>query len=396
MLFYLTMGVIWILSFEILPEFSHQILADERIRVATGGDVLVVPIHVAGRERMFLFDTGCGRTMFDPMLAKTLGARTRSIQSFDGFDFRAIDLFVAPPTRLGNLSVTPDEVVLQDLRIVRAACGYQISGVIGVNVLERYAVSIDFEQGELRVHDTPLNEELKQGFRKRCVLRHDPSSLVVFNKLPGNVVDDLEPFLIDTGKSVSLGLKVELFDALVQSGAMQNLRRLKSSSSTITREITNGDLHGFEFAGVKHSSLRCTRMKVNVIGQALLSRFQMTMDFQNQVIWFRPGKRIGDPDPTDLLGIGTKREETGAVVVGDVRSDTVAEKAGMAIGDEILEIDGRTIKEFTLFQMRLRFTQPGKCRLKFRRNETINERQFHLTPMKPAGELRPGTKYENR
>ena len=360
------------------------VYADELFRVASGGDSLILPVKILGQERLFLLDSGTGITTFDAGLLDAVGARTRVVQTFDGSEFHSSEIFKAPQFQIGGLNADLDEVEVSNLRLSRQFVGKPIMGVIGLDLLRNYAISIDYDRGEFRMHNLPLDRELAKGFRKPCVLTREPNGAILYNKLPGNVVEDIEPFLIDTGLSVSLGLKEELFDALVASGTMINLKRQQVTGAVKTREVTTSDLVGFEFAGIKHPSLRCVRLKMNLIGQALLSRYHVTMDFPRREIWFRPGKRIGEPDPTDLVGIGVLLSEQNKVEVAEVQSDSLADKSGIRPNDEIVEINGEAATKYSLFQLRLRFTKSGECRLKTRRDGELQEHRFQLAPLKTA------------
>lgn len=364
--------------------FADKVSADEIFRVPSLGDDLVVQLKVSGEEALFLFDTGSAITSINSLLSKKVGPRTRAIKSFDGFEFHDTDLFKPPEIQLGKVIVDIEEVIVRDLSPLRLASGHPIAGIIGNDFMWKYGISIDYDAGELRIHDKTIDREYLKGVRKPCVLTHEPKLAYLYNKIPGNVADDLQPFLIDTGMSTSLALNENLFDALATAGVITNLMRQKAGSSFKTYEVTTGDLLGFEFAGFKHKSLRCVRFKMNVIGQALLARYQVTMDFPRKEIWFRPGKRIEEPASSDLIGIGVQVSMENQVEVAEVQPDSLADKAGIRQNDEILEIDSEAVSKYSLFQLRDRFSKPGECRLKTRRDGKVQEHRFLLAPLKTA------------
>ncbi len=355
---------------------------DEIFRVAREGDDLVIPVRVAGAEVLFEVDTANGITTVDTNLAKAVGPKTRTVKTFDGHEFYESQFFRAPQLTVGRLDTQIPEVGVVDLTSSRRVSGYRISGSLGMDFLESHVLSIDYDRGELRLHQSPASAEFVTGFRKRCVLTHNPNTVVIYNKLPGKGVNDLEAFVVDTGLSLSLGLREELFDALVQSGAMVQLRRQESVSATKTRVSTTGSLENFEFAGIKHPSLRCIRLKMNLIGQGLLARYQVTMDFPRGEIWFRHGARIDLSDPVGIPGIGVERAEDNTVVVGELEPGNIGEKAGIALGDELLKINGEDVSKLTLFQIRMKFTKPGECRLKLRREGKVREQILQLVARK--------------
>ncbi len=368
------------LVFMVLDELDQhsRACADEVLHVARNGEHLIIPVMVGKHEALFAIDTANGITSIDCELEAVLGEKTRTIKEFDGFEFREQNLFRPPPIRVAQLDAKITEVSADDLSLIRRSIGHQVKGVLGMDFLRQQTLTINYDRGEVRLHKSPADAKFATGFRKRCVLTQNPSLAVIYNKLPKARLGDLETFVIDTGLATSLALREEVFDALVQLGVITAVQRQKGASVTTTRDVAIGLLKDFEFAGFKHPSLKCARMKISLIGQGLLSRYQVTMDFPRGEIWLRPGERINAPEAAGLSGIGVERAENGAVIVCEITPESTSEKAGIVLGDELLNINGEDLSNLSLFEVRMKFTQSGDCRLTFRRDGQLRAQVLTL------------------
>ena len=81
-------------------------------------------------------------------------------------------------------------------------------------------------------------------------------------------------------------------------------------------------------------------------------------------------------DGISWIGVKGSNESSQGVRIGEVVSDSPAEQAGLEIGDEILAIEGNSIREFAQLRNEIRSHQPGdSVKLEVRRNgETIEFR----------------------
>src|SRR5262245_54585647 len=103
------LGIVFVL---VLPAYSvadeprkanHAKLVIEEFDVASDGDVLVVPVYLAGKRLAFVVDTGFSAVIVDKTLEGLLGERRRSTRARTNNGFVTLDIFAPPSLRLGNL-----------------------------------------------------------------------------------------------------------------------------------------------------------------------------------------------------------------------------------------------------------------------------------------------------
>ncbi|HWE35471.1 MAG TPA: retropepsin-like aspartic protease, partial [Isosphaeraceae bacterium] len=119
----------------------------ERFRVAKGGDLLLVPVRFAGRDRLFVVDTGNTLTTFDESLP--LGVPRTVVESITPQGRVPVRIYDSPSAEVGRLPLQVPYVIGADLGWMREISGYRIDGVLGMDFLRRFVVHIDFDRGEL-------------------------------------------------------------------------------------------------------------------------------------------------------------------------------------------------------------------------------------------------------
>ena len=123
-----------------------------------GGAAITVPAHINGREPVeLLFDTGATMTCVDTALARTweLPERraTRGVATGLGGS-GAVRLVAVDSLRIGAAVVRDLTVCATDLRVLRIV-GPEVGGLLGLNMLRKYRVTLDFEREVVRLEPPP-------------------------------------------------------------------------------------------------------------------------------------------------------------------------------------------------------------------------------------------------
>ena len=87
------------------------------------------------------------------------------------------------------------------------------------------------------------------------------------------------------------------------------------------------------------------------IGADLLKPFTITLDYEGRILWLQPNQLAGRPEVFDRSGLWVARAEDGAIEVMDVATESAAAAIGMAVGDEIVSVNGKPAKELTLHDL---------------------------------------------
>jgi hypothetical protein len=316
----------------------------ETFDVARHGDVLLVPVELGNRQFQFVVDTGCTWCVVDSELESLLEptADTAGINGRSGNRlYRLRDASVGK----SRLPLT-GKALCFDLSQFREATGYDICGIVGMSFLKSRVIHIDFDAGELAIlKKTPPTAG--SDFRLSYSSTQMP---VVFVEIePGKPI----AFTIDTGKAGSaLALRLFGFDRLAANGRLEPIGR-PGLYATFEGNVTmrEGRLKCFRLGKFEHEDISVSEDRENLIGLGLLSRYVVTLDFPNDRLHLKPGKRCQERDQFGSCGIpiGRIEDKTRIKEVGD---GSVGDKAGLKAGDEILRIDGRDAASLTMFEMR--------------------------------------------
>jgi len=153
-----------VVSYEPIAASADDSTVVERFKVGKDGDALLVPVKVAGKEYLFLVDTGSTMTVFDRTLLA--GKPKGDINVHTSASRCPFALYEVPQASLGLLDfraclarepspwIDPRDdscVAGLDFTQFREAIGRDIHGIIGMDFLHRYVLRIDFDEGELQL-----------------------------------------------------------------------------------------------------------------------------------------------------------------------------------------------------------------------------------------------------
>jgi membrane-associated protease RseP (regulator of RpoE activity) len=118
------------------------------------------------------------------------------------------------------------------------------------------------------------------------------------------------------------------------------------------------------------------------IGNQILSRFKMTIDYSRRRMYLEPNEHFGDPFEYDMTGFDLRQEGEGCKVykVGSVLKDGPAADAGLREGDRLLAVDDHPVEQFkSSSELNPFFTREGsEHTLTVRRGEQVLQLKIKL------------------
>lgn len=327
------------------PLTIPESLVRERFSVARGGDFLLVPVAIGGRDCTFLVDTGFTLTTLE---ASLLPGRPRERLIARGPDGDgSIDLFDPPEARVGGSNLRQLPVVGRlDLTAIREASGYPIDGILGMDFLGRHVVHIDFDRGEL-----VLLRAVPGGAGEAVPL--EPDDEMRPTVLARHAGFGPTRFAVDTGCNGLMcgSVTADLGRDLVRAGGFRAVSACPSVTVTgVSRgRILQGKelmLGGFAVRGPAFREC----VQDNLLGLGFWSRFVVTFDFPGGAAYLRKGKNHDRPERWPAAGLRYVRRN-GAVVVETVDADGPAAAAGFRKGDVLVLVGGLNANESSFFEL---------------------------------------------
>ncbi|MCC6650065.1 MAG: aspartyl protease family protein [Candidatus Eisenbacteria bacterium] len=348
---------------------------------------------VNGAEpRDFLFDTGATLTVLDSTYAASIGVKTEGFMQAQGAGAAGSASFA----KLASLTVknaAGEGVEMTDVKVgvLSVAPAFapvfwrSMAGVLGYDFISRFVLTVDYDKGVIELNDPGM-------FRYKGT---EPPVPMVMNGVVPGVTASFGPgtegvFRVDVGSSSSVDVHAPFAAAHALEDSLREARdvagtgfggqfvtrlgRLRTMTLgpyswndamvTISR-ATEGAFASEEFAGN--------------IGNRVLERFRMTLDYDGRRIWFEPGKRYPARDVFTRSGLMLARVD-GRLEALSVLPGSPADRAGLREGDEVLVVDGRPASGWTLAQFDALLEQGADGRkVKFEVNRDGRRHKHTLT-----------------
>jgi len=363
----------------------HDVLAE--FDVPGDGDVLLVPLAVGDRRFRAEIDTGTNLNYYDASLRELLGPARGSTVVRGALGDVSYELRDAPRAFVGALPVKGDDVAVDpELRERIADAGHMdVRCILGMDFLKDYVLRIDFDAGKLQfLRSAGPDPGLA------LPMQFDSGQLPVVTVRLGNGRLAAK-FILDTGNEDNGGALIDsaIFNRLSKAGDLVPLGTADVRALSIRATARFGQLQTkFELGPFWHEGLMVTETKLNALSLSYLSRFTVTIDFPNKVLYLKTGRRFAAPLSDNRSGMQLKRK--GALtVVATVDPETLAADLGIMPGDIVLsvgDLDGATAR---LYALEMTLCEPTVVRVRFERDHRHFEFDLDLHYDLPPGEPDP-------
>ncbi len=317
-----------------------------------GGGIIVVQGLLSGNTDTlnFVLDTGSGGISLDSgtvdRLKLPLTPSGRIIRGLNGL--RQVNFVNRQTLRLPGLEVENLDFHVNDYDLLSRVYGLHIDGIIGYSFLRRYIVKVDFEQDLLEVYSPGTLKYPRGGYLLRPQFTTLPMQPLFLN--------DQRPitgrFIFDTGAGLNMLLSEDFItDSSVFKKARvfyptqaEGLGGKKQMTLSLLKEIRIGN---YKFKNIPVHVFSDDYNVTNypqmggLIGNDLMRRFNMIINYPDQIIHIRPNRHFVEPFDYSYTGLAFYLYN-GQVRVEDIMSGSPAEKAGFRPGDIIFSVD-RTI-----------------------------------------------------
>ena len=329
------------------------------------GGAIYVPGVIDGDSAWLMLDTGLSHTGLDRDWAATAGVPAGETTS----------TAVVKSLRLGELELQNYRVALYRLGGLSEASGRQQRGLVGHDVLQRFAVEIDYQLRRVRLFDAAHYYYKGDGAMVRFTPDADLPLLRASVKIQGRRPIAAR-LLLDTGAS---GLCVIL---TAPFGEQHGLSLLRPAIEAPIGTGLVGELHGtivrlqeLQLGGVRvaapttgvggeHKGFLGRTDIDGVIGNSVFEGSRLIVDYARRRAIVERSVRGGPTCDYDMSGLRLVARGPGLkeLVVDYVVPHSPAADAGVLAGDELLLIDGHPVAEIDLSDVRRTLRVEGATR----------------------------------
>ena len=335
-----------------------------------------------------IFDTGASINVLDKNLAAQIGLADNGAANLNAGGGAVEGTVVENATvSLPGVEAYRQRIALVSLDILPQYFGRPVQGIIGTDFIKNFVIEIDHANQTLTFYN-----------HKTYNLSKDPQAIAIKNVdnvpyteiellLDGNKTITAD-FELDTGSSRSLQINSPFADKNNIPGTLPKSKTAEGvggagvggNTSFIDARINALRIGQYKFDNPVVSISRDTAgtgagQDAGVIGTEIFRRFTVILDYESQKILLKPNKFFNEQFETDLSGLEliTGKNNFNEIKIKAVRNNFPASRAGLRADDEIISINGRSIKEFDLDKLSKMFRQPGKEYLLTikRQNQTI-------------------------
>ena len=344
-------------------------------------DVLIrVPVKLFGETHYFVVDTGSSVSVIDASYRDRLVALP-ALGSTDVslFETNTAALYGCPELFVGEIRADLQGVVCVDLGMAKRITGEQCDGILGMDFLQNYVVSMDFDKQTLTIGDR-VPEDLTKDAARIPLTRMANNRVglpAVLNKTLSSM------FLIDSASTSSVCLSNTNWNKLGNPQA-RTQRHLSAMIENPAAESVKLRLHEMQVGSDDYPNLVCSLSSredatSDHIGLAFLRRHLVTLDFPKKVLYLLPGQHFRDADETDMSGLHLLRDGERTFVYS-VDEGSPAAAAGVKTGDVLVRLNGQNVsaKKMRDIRQQLRAQEGLEVTLELRRDERPAKIVFQL------------------
>jgi predicted aspartyl protease len=320
------------------------------------GNLILVKgrINDSGRDYTFMLDTAAltviGKDVADELgLSEEVGIEMKDSEKGK----KDVHLTRLKSFTMGSFKADGISAAVFDLARIRQLTGIKIDGVIGSNFLRFFKVKIDYQ-------------------KKVVTLSGDTSPL---SPVPGASPVRIEQLMeMGFAPQVTVSCGDYTFDALIDTGLKDPLALPPSLMKKLSRETSvegKGVMVGgafkdnekprlFRVNGIRIASRETGKVVATVtegqknalIGYPLLSNYVVIINYPAGEMLLIPTEGGRNVDNVFTIGMGIRRDGTGKTLVSGIWNGSPADRLGIAVGNEIIKVNGRAAGGFTLQELR--------------------------------------------
>jgi predicted aspartyl protease len=354
--------------------------------ILEGGHIIVEASIDGNPPKPFMFDTGASIVIM-PDIAHALNAPVARTARVGGIGPKVsqVEMIKVGRITIGAAALEHPTAAVLDMpnTLVDRGSRPRLAGLIGSELLARYAITIDYERHTLTLNNPGFRPQaaafsLPLGFSiSQDGLTH-PSISAELDGVAGD-------FIIDTGSGGQIFVS-EKFQrehapfanyakvlSFLSAGGIGGRTNVELGFGKLLRfgpvSFAPPIVVGATDAANPKLGRSSTAHTAGVIGAAILAQFIVTIDYQSERAYFEPvaGRKL----PSILHGTGMifDKPDHEAFEVLDVLKDSAAERAGLHRGDRIVEVAGRPARDLSVSDVQSLGTAPAHTSLTIRTSD---------------------------
>lgn len=363
-----------------------KLLTSFHFKQISGGVIMLKGLFGDRKDSLnFILDTGSGGISLDSTTVEEFGLiPTPSDLTILGIaGIRKVSFLYNQKLRLPGLTIDSLNFHINNYDILTQVYGEKVDGIIGYAVLSRYIFWINYDSLKINVYSNGRLKYPRGGWLYEPILR----TLPVQNARIKDARVSNSRFLFDLGAGLCMMLNKDFIE---DSNFLDKKRVLYAKEAegvggkidmylTVIKEVRVGP---YRFRNVPvfvfNDTFNLTSYPYlsGIIGNDLLRRFNMILNYAKREFYFMPNSKYGEGFDYAYSGIELYYVD-GKIILGDVAEKSPAAAAGLKEGDEVIGINNVITQSLQVFKQALQ-GQGDKIRIIIRRNGELMEFTFRV------------------
>lgn len=328
-------------------------------------NLIIIPIYINGKGPFnFILDTGVGPLIItDPTLIETLSLKKlRPAKIYGLGQGQEIEAFTSNDINVkikeASIQHIPTAILKTDVFNLSSYMGKKIYGLIGFYFFNSFLVKVNYTTQQVRFF-SPETKTRKRGTRFPIEIQNKNPYITIDMQTPQKT-NIKAKLIIDCGASHALSMEAlngaafPLPDSTISANLGLGLSGLISGH---IGRIPLLKLGKYSFKNVVSSFPAFESVAAQIgyntrngnLGAEFLRRFDITFDYQNLGVYFKPNSSYQAPFDHDMAGMEVYIDPNNSrFFVGRIEPGSPAEKAGFLEQDEMVTIDLKRIDFYSL------------------------------------------------
>lgn len=334
-------------------------------------DFIVVDVYLENIVPLrFIVDTGAEYSLvLDKDLVDLLDVSYRRKFDISGADMDSVltaYLATGMNFRVANSMIAKNRSILvlkENYFKFERITGTNIHGILGGDFLSRFVVEFDYRSQRMFLHDPARHKVSKRYQRVKSTFARNRPFLRLPVSVDGNSTNERK-LLLDTGAGLFLLLytaendSTDLPPRVIPTNIAEGLGGAikgnvgRSKSVKIGKQEFGDVITYFQNSPFLRGDERIgkNRIRDGIIGNTLLRRFNLIIDYVQREVYLRPTRKWKKPVKYDRSGLQVAAGGRGlrTFLITDVLPGSPADEAGLKIGDRIKKLNGNPASILTL------------------------------------------------
>jgi predicted aspartyl protease len=312
----------------------------EKVDLKVRKDLVFVPVTIQGKVYNFLLDTGAPFSISKKLQEKYNFKQVAKSHIVDSDQNRQqVGWVNVSSISIGDVIFTDQVAFIGDFGSNPVIKCLEIDGIVGSNILRQCNWTIDQEINVLTFSKNATGHD-----HKKCMtipFSTDQQFNMYINIGLGQAA--VKNVLVDYGSNGSVTVSKKVFSMLKEKsivGSTMTQRGTKQSGIVgepvdLHREFVYTDSVCIDSSYLRQVMVRTGN--TTSIGNQILSRFMVTIDWENRQLHFSPA--IDKPEPLNIVGFGLGYSADQGIYVQSIVEPSNAYKAGVRPNMKVLKVD---------------------------------------------------------